>query len=172
MEGAAFAGLMSAVLERNVPFRFVASGFSMTPFIGDGAVITLVSLPAKLREGDVVAFLHPFSGKLTVHRIIQVSRAGYLIKGDNSFEPDGLVQRSSMLGHVVRVEHLDRRVQFGLGVERILIARLSCLGWLMPVVWSVWSILKPVAGKWIVKKKNIRDEADEYRRNPGFSALG
>lgn len=171
MEGSAFAGLMSAVLERNVPFRFAASGFSMTPFIGDGAVIKLVSLPARLRTGDVVAFLHPSSGKLTVHRIVQVSRAGYLIKGDNVSQPDGWVQRSSMLGLVVRVEQRDLRVQFGFGVERMLIAWLSRRDWLMPVVWSVWRVLKPVAGKWIVKI-NTRDEPDEYRRNPGFSALG
>ena len=143
----AFAILMAAVLDKKAPFRFTAPGFSMTPFIRDGDVITIASV--RLRFGDVVAFVNPCQGKLTVHRIIDVSRSGYLIKGDNTPEPDGRVPRSSIIGRVVRVEHCGKNVRLGMGIERIIIALLSRRGWLMPVVWSVWRVIKPIAGRWI-----------------------
>lgn len=149
VSSAAFAELMAAVLEKNVPFRFTAPGFSMTPFIRDGDIITIAPGSARLRAGDVVAFMNPCCGKLTVHRILHVSPAGYLIKGDNAPEPDGLVPVSIILGRVVRVEHDGRRVRLGLGVERVVIAWLSRRGWLMPAVWTVWRVIKPNAKRWI-----------------------
>ncbi len=149
MTGGEVAGLMAAVLEKKVPFRFTASGFSMAPFIRNGDVITLKPLPARLCRGDVVAFIEPCCGKLMVHRIIHVSVAGYLMKGDNNSEPDGRIPPSSLIGLVVRVEHLGRLVRLGGGRERAAIAWLSRRGWLIPFVVSVWRFLKPVAGKWI-----------------------
>lgn len=143
---AAIAELMTAVLEKNAPFRFTAPGFSMTPFIRDGDVITIAQ--GQLRYGDVVAFLNPHCGKLTVHRIIHVSRSGYLIKGDNTPEPDGCVPRSSIIGRVVMVEHCGKKMRLGMGMERIVIAWLSRRGWLMPVLWRVWRVFKPFAGGW------------------------
>ena len=147
LPNAAFAELMTAVLDKNAPFRFTAPGFSMTPFIRDGDVLTIAQ--RRLRYGDVVAFVNPCRGKLTVHRIIHVSRSGYLIKGDNTPEPDGRVPRSSIIGRVVRVEHCGRQVWLGMGIERIIIAFLSRRGWLMPVVWSVWHIVRPLAKRWM-----------------------
>jgi hypothetical protein len=147
MSSASFADLMAAVLDRNVPFRFTAPGFSMSPFIRDCDVITIALGP--LRYGDVVAFMNPCQGRLTVHRIIHVSPSGYLIKGDNKPEPDGCVPRSSIIGRVVRVEHRGEKVWLGLGMERIVIAWLSRRGWLTPLVWSVWRMAKPLARKWM-----------------------
>lgn len=144
LPSAAFAELMAAVLDKDAPFRFTAPGFSMTPFIRDGDVITIAS--GRLRYGDVVAFVNPCHGKLTVHRIVHISHAGYLIKGDNSPEPDGRAPRSSIIGRVIRVEHSGRQVWLGLGIERIVIAFLSRRGWLTPLVWTVWRFIKPVAG--------------------------
>jgi hypothetical protein len=145
MPGTAFAELMAAVLDRDKPFRFSAPGFSMTPFIRNGDVITIA--PGRLRYGDVVAFINSSCGKLTVHRIVLILREGYLIKGDNASESDGCVPISSILGRVVRVEHCGRQLFLGLGIERTVIAFLSLRGWLMPVVRTLWGILKPIAGK-------------------------
>ena len=147
MPSAAFAELMAAVLDKNAPFRFTAPGFSMSPFIRDGDVITIA--PGRLRYGDVVAFVNPCHGKLTVHRIVHVSRAGYLIKGDNTPELDGRMPRSNIIGRVIRVEHRGRQVRLGLGMERIVVAFLSRRGWLTPLVWTVWRFIKPVAGRWM-----------------------
>jgi hypothetical protein len=134
--------LMAATLDKNAYFRFTAPGFSMAPFIRNGDMITIA--PKQLRYGDVVAFVKPCCGKLTVHRIIRISGAEYLIKGDNLAEADGLVPASSIIGRVVRVEHLGRQMRLGLGIERIAIAWLSCRGWLMPLVGTVWRFLKPI----------------------------
>jgi signal peptidase I len=150
MPGIAFAGLMEAVLEKNVPFRFTATGCSMTPFIRDGDLITISPVPLRLRPGDVVPFVNPSCNKLMVHRILNVSQEGYLIKGDNNSEPDGRIPASSIIGRVVRVEHRGRQVRFGLGTESFLIAWLSQCCWLTPLVWSVRRVIKPFAGKWIV----------------------
>jgi len=143
LPNAAFAELMAAVLDKNAPFRFTAPGFSMSPFIRNEDAITIA--PGRLRYGDVIAFVNPFRGELTVHRIVHVSRAGYLIKGDNAPEPDGRVPGSSIIGRVIRVERRGRQVRLGLGVERIAIAFLSRRGWLTPLVWTVWRFIKPVA---------------------------
>ena len=147
MSSAAFAELMVAVLNKDMPFRFSAPGFSMTPFIRNGDVITVA--PGRFRCGDVVAFVNSnCCGKLTVHRIVHISGEGYLIKGDNTPEPDGRVPASSIIGRVVRVEHHGRQVRLGMGIDRIVIAFLSRRGWLTPVVWSVWRVVKPIAGRW------------------------
>jgi len=150
MPGIAFAGLMEAVLEKNVPFRFTATGCSMAPFIRDGDVITISLSPLRLRPGDVVPFVNPSCNQLLVHRILNVSQEGYLIKGDNNSEPDGRIPASSIIGRVVRVERRGRQVRFGFGIESFLIAWLSQCCWLTPLVRSVRRFIKPFAGEWIV----------------------
>lgn len=140
ISGTGFTVLMAAVLEKGVPFRFTAPGHSMSPFIRDGDVITVA--PGRIRFGDAVAFVNPHGGKLTVHRVVRISRDGYLIKGDNTSEPDGTVPRTSLLGRVVRVEHCSRSVWRGLGIERVAIALLSRRGWLIPVIGAAWRVMR------------------------------
>lgn len=146
MSGAGFAVLMAVVLEKGVPFRFTAPGHSMTPFIRDGDVITVA--PGRIRFGDVVAFVSPHSGRLTVHRVVGIARDGCLIKGDNIPEPDGTVPRTGLLGRVVGVEHGSRHVGLGLGIERVAIAFLSRRGWLIPAIGATWRVMRPVAKRW------------------------
>ncbi len=118
--------LLKAVTERGRPFRFRAPGFSMHPFIRNGDIITIAPLPpGRPGPGDVVAFVRPGTGKLVVHRVVGRTDGGYLIRGDNNDEPDGLIPAESVLGIVVRVEHNGRDVSAGLGCERRLIALLS-----------------------------------------------
>jgi len=149
MSGIAFAELMEAVLEKNVPFRFTARGSSMTPFIRDGDVLIISPVSLRLRRGDVVPFINPSSNQLMVHRILDVSREGCLIKGDNNSVPDGRIPASRIIGHVVRVEQGGRPARFGLGPERFLIAWLSKCCLLTRLIASVRYALKPFAGKWI-----------------------
>ncbi len=151
--GIPFSGIMKAVLEKNIPFRFTASGISMSPFIRDGDVITIAPvLSSILRVGDVVAFVNPDCMKLTVHRILKVSQEGFLIKGDNNSDHDGIMSAESIIGRVVKVEHFGKNVGIGLGIERIAIAWLSRLGWLRPNIWNVWRVIKPFAAKSSIKK--------------------
>lgn len=139
----ALAILMTAALDRNAQFRFIAPGFSMMPFIRDGDVLTIAS--GRPRFGDVVAFRSSCQDRLTVHRVVHVSPSGYLIKGDNTTEPDGRLPGACIIGRVIRVEHCGRRVRVGMGIERVVIAWLSRRGWLMPVVRNVWRVASLLA---------------------------
>jgi len=105
LSGTAVIALLSAVHEKGADFRFGASGMSMSPTIRDGDIITL-SPPKGMKPvfGDILAFRHPETGKLIVHRVIGVSSDTFLAKGDNSLDPDGLIPLSNILGVVTRVE--------------------------------------------------------------------
>ena len=127
--------LMRAVLDRGVPFRFRAPGFSMFPFVKDGDVITVCRLTGGAPGiGRVVAFVHPGTAKVVVHRVVGRKAGLYLTKGDNSPEPDAFVRREGMLGCVTKIERNGRRVCLGLGVERVAIAVLSRRGLLPPLL--------------------------------------
>ena len=82
LSGPALIKLLRAVLERGAPFRFRARGFSMSPFIRNGDVITVSPLSAASpRIGDVAAFIHPRTRRLVVHRIIGKKGVSFFHKG-------------------------------------------------------------------------------------------
>ena len=135
LSGQALLDLMQTVLSRGSSFRFKAKGWSMSPFIRDGDVITVSPLAGKHpRMGDVVAFTRPDNGSLVVHRVIAQQKGHVLVRGDGVAElPDGLVPLSNILGRVTRVEREGRRIGLGLGPERRIIAWFSRRGWLTRV---------------------------------------
>ncbi len=139
-----FAELMTAVLDKGKPFRFQAAGASMSPFIRGGDVITIVPVQERIHLGEVLAFRQPESDRLAVHRVVGRGRRGFLVKGDNGCHCDGRVTREKIIGRVTRVEHCGREVRIGLGLERILIAGLSRLGLLRPLVMPFRWLLRPV----------------------------
>lgn len=125
----ALLALAREVLGRGQPFRFSAPGTSMSPFIRDGDVITLVPpRVAPVRAGDVVAFATAETGRLVVHRVLSCSGDGCLIRGDNAPADDGVVPHAAIVGAVTRVERAGRTVRLGLGPERFLISLLSRWG--------------------------------------------
>ncbi len=132
LSGEALIELMLAVHAKGLPFRFSAAGHSMAPFIRDRDVITVSPLASrKPGRGDVVAFIHPETKMLGIHRLLAFKGTRFLIQGDNMPEtPDGMIRREAVLGRVTRVERGSQRVRFGLGPERRLIALLSHRGWL------------------------------------------
>lgn len=118
--------LAQAVLNKGMPFRFRAGGFSMLPFIRDGDVITIS--PAKnthISTGDVVAVLHPSDRKVFIHRVVKKVNGLYLVKGDNCPEPDGIFSHKNILGKITKVERRRRKKVFGNGPERFIIAVFS-----------------------------------------------
>jgi hypothetical protein len=126
LSGSSLEQLMRAVLDKNVPFRFRANGCSMAPIIKDGDLLTVCPFRGKPPGlGDVLAFSHPASGKLTVHRIIAQKKPLYRIKGDGADAADGLVSQSNLIGIIRKVERNGHKVLIGLGPERFLIALLS-----------------------------------------------
>ena len=124
------AGLMRAVLEKGRPFRFAARGTSMLPFIQDGDVVTVGPLAAGgPRTGDVVAFVHPVTGGVRVHRVVRIDHGSYLLKGDNAIADDGTLTRDALLGLVVRIERGGRARRLGSALRSAALARLSRSFW-------------------------------------------
>ena len=127
LSGRALLELMRGVLDRGLPFRFCARGWSMAPFIRDEDVITIAPLQGKLPGiGQVVAFIRPGAGNLVVHRVISRCGAAVLVQGDEiTIQPDGMIQLENLLGRVMCIERHGKKVWLGLGPERFLIAWLS-----------------------------------------------
>jgi signal peptidase I len=145
LSGEALEELLRAVLDRGLPFRFQAKGFSMLPFVKHGDVITVVPpSTTSPRLGDVVAFVHPEMERIAVHRVVGRKGDVYLIRGDNNQEVDGMVSEANILGRVVRVERGGRRVYVGLGPERFLIAYLTRRGLLQALLRPLWRLVRPI----------------------------
>lgn len=129
ISGRELAGLMQAVLAKGKPFRFQATGWSMAPFIRHGDRLTIVSMGRSPSLGDVVAFKDPTRHRVIVHRVIgNPSGRRVLVQGDNLTQPDGFVQRRSIIGRVAVIERNGGRIRLGIGVEKVLIALLARSG--------------------------------------------
>lgn len=134
LSGSTLLELMRAVLQKGVPFRFRAKGWSMTPFIRNGDVVTVAPLDDKPRIGEVVAFIHPQANVLIVHRIIGKNGTNFFIQGDSlAARTDGYIPYENLLGKVTSVERDGRVIKLGLGPERWLIALLSRIRLLIPL---------------------------------------
>ncbi|MBN1629021.1 MAG: GNAT family N-acetyltransferase [Thermoleophilia bacterium] len=126
--------LLRATMERGLPFRTRVLGFSMLPLIADEDVVTIDPLgEVAPRVGEVVAFVSPESGRLTVHRVVGRTGDGWLLRGDNCRESDGVVAADGILGRIVRVERDGRDVGFGEGLCATGLAWLSKHGALAAV---------------------------------------
>lgn len=131
LSGEALTELLRAVLAAGRPLRFRAGGLSMSPFIKDGDVLTVRPLEGKApRTGDVVAFIHPATGRAAVHRIVRENAGLFSLKGDNAPLADGAVPLERILGTVCRVERGGRDVRLGRTSGGAAIAALSRSGWL------------------------------------------
>lgn len=126
---------MQAVLAKEVPFRFCARGWSMAPFIQDGDVITVAPFQRKTPGiAEVLAFIHPETGRLVVHRAVARHGTAFQIQGDSVAEQsDGMIPIKNLLGRVTRIERNKEQVFLGLGVERYLIAWFSRARLLIPI---------------------------------------
>jgi hypothetical protein len=135
LSGQALLEIMEAVLQKGRPFRFQARGFSMSPFIRDGDILTIAPLsPGRPQWGKVAAFIDPGDGLLILHRVIGVRKRAFLTRGDHpSNEKDGWIPRENLLGLVTEVERNGGKIHLGMGPERFLIALLSRLGLMVPI---------------------------------------
>ncbi len=138
LSGEALTELMRAVLAKGKPLRFRARGLSMSPFIKDGDVVTVRPLAgARPRTGDIVAFLHPATGKAAVHRIVGECSGLFSLKGDNTPGADGALSLDEILGTVCRIERSGKSVLLGRRPGRAVIASLSRSGLLTKALGAV-----------------------------------
>jgi hypothetical protein len=136
--------LLIDILHKGAAFRFRAKGFSMSPFIKNGDVITVAPLRGKKpRLGDVVAFINPRTEGLVVHRVVGKRGKNHLyIRGDNLPTRSHIVPIGPILGRVERIERDGKAVTLGLGLEKTFIALLSRRGLLLPVLLPLWRIIR------------------------------
>jgi signal peptidase I len=129
LSGEGLKEVLQTTLAKKASLRFQAKGFSMTPFIRDGDIVTVSPLTNKTPSlGDIVAFVHPASSKLVIHRIINKKGNRLIINGDNcpvSWQDS--VPKSNVLGYITKMERNNKKVWLGLGPEKSLIAFLSRL---------------------------------------------
>jgi signal peptidase I len=134
--------LLRGVLDKGASFRFRATGFSMSPFIKDGDVLTIAPVQRSApRLGDVVVFTHPLTKKLIIHRVIKKRAGFYLTKGDNVPEGDDLISKADILGLVTKVERNGKVISLGLGLDRFVITFLTRRG-LLPLLRPVWRLVR------------------------------
>ncbi len=122
--------MLRGVLEQNVRLRMPVRGISMAPFLRDWDRLTVAPLgAAPPRVGEVIAFTHPRTGRLTIHRVIQLRSAdgdeAWLARGDNCPTADGWIGPAQLVGRVVRADRGGRPVRLGLGPEGRLLAWLN-----------------------------------------------
>ena len=150
LSGPALVELIRAVLDKGMSFRFRAKGFSMSPFIKDGDVVAVSPLHGILPSvGNIIAVIHPGTGRLVVHRLVGKRGYSFLIKGDNNPDTDRPVFKTDILGCVKSVEREGKKVFIGLGPERFLIAFLTR----MKLFILVLSVLRFVRNILFPKKK-------------------
>jgi signal peptidase I len=150
-DNAAVADLLRASIAKGRSFSFRAGGFSMSPFIKDGDMVTVSPFgnmqPGK---GDIVAFLDTAKSGLTVHRIIMKQGIDFIMKGDNTRAADMPVGESNLIGRVTAIRRRETERHLGLGPENALLAALSRAGILMPIMRLTRLLLLPLI---IVAKK-------------------
>jgi phage repressor protein C with HTH and peptisase S24 domain len=134
--------LMRGVLDKGAPFRFQGKGFSMSPFIKDGDILTIGPIQRCAPSfGDVVVFTNPHNGRLIIHRIIGKKAGSYLTKGDNAPEEDGLISREAIVGLVTSVERDGKKLFLGLGPDRFIIAFVTRNG-LLSLLNLLWRLVR------------------------------
>jgi len=129
---------MEAALSRGIPFRFKARGFSMTPFIRDGDIVTIRPLAGRdPKAGEVVAVVLPGTGKLLIHRIVSRNGTFFTVKGDNLRESDGTVPGDRILGIAATIERGGKKIVVGSRAERFFFALIRPWGFLIPFLTGI-----------------------------------
>lgn len=136
-------GLVTSASQKGVPISFCAKGFSMSPFVRDGDIVTVSPLRDSLPKiGDVVAFHCTLTDRLVVHRVICKKGNSYHMQGDSVPMPDGIVPIDNIIGLVTKLERNGEKVSIGLGPERFLIAFLNRTGVLSNILRPVWTVMR------------------------------
>ncbi len=86
-------------------------GPSMSPALkdGDGLLLSACAGPADVDVGDIIVYPHPFAPYDIAHRVIEISAAGVVTRGDRNDEADpDTVPWAQIKGRVVRVARAAR----------------------------------------------------------------
>jgi signal peptidase I len=93
--------LLENICDKGGALKLKVRGMSMSPFICDGDVVMINALKeSPIKVGDVVACTHPDTGKLMIHRVVQINGKQYLLKGDHLYDNDGWFEKKDIHGHI------------------------------------------------------------------------
>jgi len=143
-DDAEFDALAQAILSEGLTLRFRAKGMSMHPFVRTGDILYVQTVaPEQVRTGDLVLF-RAAGCKIAVHRVLRQTqwqeRPAFIIKGDRTERPDGIVPAEDLLGRVIAREREGVKIDLTTPIRRLVKAGIA---WLSPV----WPALLPIAGK-------------------------
>jgi hypothetical protein len=107
--GNLLAELIDAVHQRGASFRFRATGISMIPAIHNQDILTVSPVKEMAPfAGEVIAFRHPDSNKLILHRVVKKRGEKYIIRADSLREIDAVIGPTDIIGVVTRVERTNK----------------------------------------------------------------
>lgn len=149
--------LIFELLAQGLSVEFKVTGSSMAPLIRSHDVLSVAPvITERLRCGDVIAWKRG-RDSLVVHRIISVRKRSFVTRGDAVNSPDGPIDTNQVVGKAIAVIRNGQSRTFGLGPERVFVAWLSRLGWLLPCL-RVGSKIRRSIGR-----KPSRDEGSVTR---------
>jgi signal peptidase I len=101
-------------------------GSSMHPLFRGGDLLDVVPCDASgARAGDVIAFTDQGGGPVVVHRVVALTDAGLITRGDNNdCLDDEAVREGHLLGRVAAINRGVRRIAVAGGRRGVLVARL------------------------------------------------
>ncbi|HET6494661.1 MAG TPA: S24/S26 family peptidase, partial [Thermoleophilia bacterium] len=86
--------LLRGMRRSGASLRTLVHGWSMTPFIRDGDVVTIAPVGAVgPRLGEMLAVELAPRSLLVIHRAVGRVNGAWLMRGDNAVAPDGVVPR-------------------------------------------------------------------------------
>jgi signal peptidase I len=151
VNGEVMGNLIGPLLAEGRTCRFIAGGMSMYPFIRDLDCVTVEPLHKQSpKVGDVLAFFIGKPSTVVIHRVIDIRRGRYLMKGDNCPLPDGLIDKHRIGGILVNVERNGRIIYFGSGPERKIIGMISQnpqIMRLLRIPARIWDLYKQKTGR-------------------------
>jgi hypothetical protein len=135
--------LLRTVLGRGASMRMRVRGSSMSPFVRDGDLVTIVPAAGRqFRVGDVVAAVAPANARLVVHRLVARRGNRWLLRGDNCREADGVIAVDAVVGVVARVRRGQREHRLGVaGSSTAWVAAANRNGRLAAALAS-WTLLR------------------------------
>ena len=150
-----FAELSTELLELGGSLSFKAHGFSMSPFIRNGDILSVQPVEVTALKAGDIAFYRIACDRLVVHRIIgrfrQASQVVFKIRGDALYGPDELVQADQILGQVMSVQRGRKVIRLDQGFWNLashLWIKLYPLG---PLFFKLEARVKKVAS-WFLRR--------------------
>ena len=140
---------------------FAYHGTSMAPAFRPGHLLYVRPTPRDVAPGDVIVFAHPFTGGRTVHRVVSITDAGAITRGDNRLHNDLLpVALDQVIGRVEMVENEGRLRRLQGGSRGLWSAQVRWVarrvgGWLRSPLRPLYRalrnspIVRRVLGRWL-----------------------